>query len=472
MVHPLAVVVLAAGAGTRMKSRLPKVLHRVAGTPMVRHVLAAAEALRPDRVVVVGPPGRDDVAREVAPHPCVVQARPLGTGDALKAAMPALKGFAGDVMVMFGDAPLLTPGSLRKVLAARRKAPSRGKAADRRIAIGVLGFRAADPAPYGRLVRDARGDLERIVEGRDASAEERRIDIVNSGVMVIDGALLPGLVRRLRNDNAKGEYYLTELAAIAHRAGHRCVVVEGTEAEFLGVNSKADLAAAEAAMQRRLRRAALDAGVTMADPATVWLSADTRFGEDVTVGPNTVFGPEVAVGDGVTIHGFCHIEGAIIGPGAIVGPFARLRPGTRIGAGVHIGNFVELKNTTIRDGAKANHLAYLGDGDIGARANIGAGTIFVNYDGFGKWRTVVEPDAFVGSNSSLVAPVRIGRGANVTAGSVITQDVAADSVAFGRARQVDKPQAAPAMRARLRARAQASRNGGARARRKGGRQEA
>jgi bifunctional UDP-N-acetylglucosamine pyrophosphorylase/glucosamine-1-phosphate N-acetyltransferase len=451
MPHPLAVVVLAAGAGTRMKSDLPKVLHPVAGWPMVRHVLAAAEALRPARIVVVGPPGRDDVARAVAPHRSVVQDRPLGTGDALRAALPALRGFADDVMVVFGDSPLLTPASLRRLLAARRRTAGRN-----RIALGVLGFRAADPTPYGRLVCGPTGDLERIVEARDASAAERRIDFVNSGVMAIDGAVLADLVRRLRNDNARREYYLTDLAGLARRAGFRCVVVEGDEAEFMGVNSPSELAAAEAAMQVRLRRRALDGGVTMTDPGTVWLAADTRFGRDVRIGPNTVFGPDVDIRDGVTIHGFCHIEGAVIGPRATVGPFARIRPGTRIGADAHIGNFIELKNTTVGTGAKANHVSYLGDGDVGARVNVGAGTIFVNYDGYGKWRTVVDDDVFVGSNASLVAPVRIGRGANVAAGSVITADVAADSVAFGRSRQVDKPGMAPGLRARLKARAKAA----------------
>jgi bifunctional UDP-N-acetylglucosamine pyrophosphorylase/glucosamine-1-phosphate N-acetyltransferase len=470
MAHPLAVIVLAAGAGTRMKSSLPKVLHSVAGWPMVRHVLAVAEALRPACIIVVGPPGRDDVARAVAPHACVVQERPLGTGDALKAALPALRGFTGDVMVMFGDSPLLTAGSLRRLLAARRRKAG-GKP---HIALGVLGFRAADPRPYGRLVRDATGDLARIVEGRDASAAERRIDVVNSGVMAIDGELLPGLVRRLRNDNARREYYLTDLVAVARRAGHRCVVVEGSESEFLGVNSKADLAAAEAAMQARLRRAALDGGVSMTDPATVWLSADTRFGRDVRVGPNTLFGAGVEIGDGVTIHGFCHIEGAVIGPRSTVGPFARIRPGSRIGTDVHIGNFIELKNTKIADGAKANHVSYLGDGDVGARANIGAGTIFVNYDGYGKWRTIVDADSFIGSNASLVAPVRIGRGSNVAAGSVITADVADDTISFGRARQVDKQGAAPMLRARLKARAESAkgRQAGTAQRRGSGRQEA
>jgi bifunctional UDP-N-acetylglucosamine pyrophosphorylase / glucosamine-1-phosphate N-acetyltransferase len=451
MVHPLAVVVLAAGAGTRMKSTLPKVLHPVAGRPMLRHVLAAAEALRPDRIIVVGPPGRDDVARAAAPYRCVIQDRPLGTGYAVKAALPALKGFAGDVMMVFGDSPLLTTASLRRLLAARRKVAGRRQG---RIALGVLGFRAADPTPYGRLVRNDAGDLERIVEGREASSEERRIDVVNSGVMAVDGELLPGLLRRLRNDNAKGEYYLTDLVALARRAGHRCVVVEGSEAEFCGVNSKADLAEAEAAMQARLRQAALDGGVTMIDPATVWLSADTRFGRDVTVGPNTLFGPRVSVGDGVTIHGFCHIEDAVIGARSTLGPFARVRSGTRIGSDVHVGNFIELKNTVLGDGAKANHVSYLGDGEIGARVNIGAGTIFVNYDGYGKWRTQVGDDAFIGSNASLVAPVRIGRNANVAAGSVITADVADDAVSFGRARQVDKPAAAAPLRAKLKARAQ------------------
>jgi bifunctional UDP-N-acetylglucosamine pyrophosphorylase/glucosamine-1-phosphate N-acetyltransferase len=452
MSQPLAVVVLAAGAGTRMKSALPKVLHPVAGWPMVKHVLAAAAGLRPERIVVVGPPGRDDVARAVAPYECVVQDRPLGTGHALKAALPALRGWTGDVLVVFGDSPLLTTATMRRLVAARRRPPRGG----RRTAIAVSGFRAENPAPYGRLVCDAAEGLLRIVEARDATPDERAINLVNSGVMAIDGAVLPGLVRRLRNDNAKGEYYLTDLVAIARRAGLGAVVVEGPEAEFMGVNSKADLAAAEAAMQARLRQAALAAGVTLVDPATVWLSVDTRFGRDVTVGPNTLFGPGVEVGDGAVIHGFCHIEAARIGAGALVGPFARLRPGTRIGRAAHIGNFIELKNTIVGDGAKANHVSYLGDGDIGARVNIGAGTIFVNYDGYGKWRTVVGPDAFIGSNASMVAPVRVGRGANVTAGSVITSDVAADSVVFGRARQVDKPGAAPALRAKLKARAQAA----------------
>ncbi len=469
MAHPLSVVVLAAGAGTRMKSALPKVLHPVAGWPMLRHVLAAAEALRPEKIVVVGPPGREDVARAAAPHHFVVQTQSLGTGHALKAALPALGGSTADVMVLFGDCPLLTTASLRRAVAARR---GRGRTSP--AALAVLGFRAADPTPYGRLVLGPTGDLERIVEGKDASAGERKIDFVNSGVMVIQGTLLPGLLRRLRNDNAKGEYYLTDLVAIARRAGHRCAVVEGAEEEFLGVNSRRDLAAAEAAMQRRLRQAALDGGVTMVDPATVWLSADTRFGHDVTIGPNTLFGSGVEVGDGVTIHGFCYIEGAVIGSRSTVGPFARIRPGTRIGSEVHIGNFIELKNTTVADGAKANHVSYLGDGDVGVRANIGAGTIFVNYDGYGKWRTMVGEDAFIGSNASLVAPVRIGRAANVAAGSVITQDVAADSVAFGRARQVDKPGAAPALRARLKARAEAAKAERAQrdAHRRSGKQEA
>jgi bifunctional UDP-N-acetylglucosamine pyrophosphorylase/glucosamine-1-phosphate N-acetyltransferase len=279
------------------------------------------------------------------------------------------------------------------------------------------------------------------------------VDLVNSGVMAFDGVLLPGLLERLRPTNAQGEFYVTDLVEHARADGKRCVVVEGPEAEFLGVNSRAELAGAEAAMQARLRRRALDGGVTMIDPSSVWLSADTVLGRDVRIEPNAVFGPGVRVGDRVEIKAFCHIEGAEIGDDAIVGPYARVRPGSRIGRAAHIGNFVEVKNATLGEGVKANHLAYLGDADIGARSNIGAGVICVNYDGFGKWRTVVGADAFVGSNAALVAPVRIGDRTNVTAGSVITNDVADDAVAFGRARQDDKPGAAPSMRARLKARA-------------------
>lgn len=439
----LSVVVLAAGAGKRMNSDLPKVLHRVAGVPMVAHVVAAVRALEPATVVVVIGAGHEAVGRAVAPCATVVQDPPKGTGHALMTAMRALPG-AGEVLVVLGDAPLLTADTIRRLVEARRAAGA---------AAAVLGFRAADPAPYGRLVCDAAGEPLKIVEARDCTPEQFKIDLVNSGVMAFDGALLPGLLERLRPTNAQEEYYITDLIEHARADGRRCVVVEGPEAEFLGVNSRLELAAVEAAMQDRLRRRAMAGGVTMIDPHSVWLSADTSLGRDVRIEPNAFFGPGVRIGDRVEIKAFCHIEGAEIGDDAVVGPYARVRPGSRIGRAAHIGNFVEVKNATLGEGVKANHLAYLGDADIGARSNIGAGVICVNYDGFGKWRTVVGSEAFIGSNAALVAPVRVGDRANVAAGSVITSDVADETMAFGRARQEDKPGLAPKMRERLKARA-------------------
>ena len=446
MKSPIAVVVLAAGAGTRMKSALPKVLHPLAGWPMVRHVLENASRLKPARIVGVVAPGAKDVAAAFAPHPAMVQRKPLGTGHATKAALPALKGHRGPVLVVYADAPLITTATLQRLVESCRKAKA---------AVGVLGFTARDPSPYGRLiVRD--GMLERIVESRDADAAEKAIDFCNSGVMCLDGALLGALLGAIKDDNVKNEFYLTDAVAVARAAGHVAIAVEGDEAEFQGINSRAELAVAEKALQQRLRSAALEAGVSMADPDTVWLAADTKLAADVTIGPNVRFGTGVSVASGTQIKAFCDIEGARIGRDALIGPFARIRPGSDVADQVHIGNFVELKATRMGRGAKANHLAYLGDSDIGAASNIGAGTIAVNYDGYGKWRTVVGAEAFVGSNSSLVAPVKIGRGANVTAGSVVTEDVPSGAVACGRARQVTKKGRAAALRAKLKARAAAA----------------
>lgn len=445
MKSPIAVVVLAAGAGTRMKSSLPKVLHPLANRPMLVHVLANAEALNPSRIVGVVAPGAAEVAKAFAPHPTVVQKRPLGTGHAARAALDALVGHKGPVLIVFGDAPLVTTASLRKLVAACVRKGA---------AIGVLGFVARDPTPYGRLILQD-GELVKIVESKDADAAERAIAFSNSGVMCIDGRLIGSLLGAIRNDNAKREFYLTDAVRIAREAGYKAVAVTGEEAEFLGVNSRAELAAAEQALQQRLRAAALAGGVTMTDPGTVWLSADTKFGTDVRIGPNVRFGLGVTVGAGTVINAFCDIEGVRIGRGVLVGPFARIRPGSEVADGVHIGNFVELKATRMAKGAKANHLAYLGDSDIGAGSNIGAGTIAVNYDGYGKHRTVIGPDVFIGSNSSLVAPLKVGRGANVTAGSVVTEDVPANSLAFGRARQVTKNGRAAALRAKLKDRAAA-----------------
>ena len=442
----IAVVVLAAGAGTRMKSALPKVLHPLANRAMVHHVLDNAAALKPARIIGVVAPGAKDVAAAFAPHPTVVQKKPLGTGHAAKAALGALRGHTGPVLVVFGDAPLVTSASLQRLVTA---------CAREKAAVGVLGFVARDPSPYGRLIVQ-RGILEKIVESKDADEIQKTVDFCNSGVMCLDGRLIAGLLGRLKNNNVKREFYLTDAVALARAAGHKAIAVSGDEAEFQGINSRAELAVAEHALQQRLRAAAMAGGVTMVAPETVWLSADTRLASDVTIGPNVRFGPAVEIARDVEIKAFCDIEGARIGRGAIVGPFARIRPGSDVAENVHIGNFVELKATRMGRGAKANHLAYLGDADIGAASNIGAGTIAVNYDGFGKWRTVVADDVFIGSNSSLVAPVRIGKGANVTAGSVVTEDVPAGGLAFGRARQVTKKGRAAALRAKLKARAAAA----------------
>jgi bifunctional UDP-N-acetylglucosamine pyrophosphorylase/glucosamine-1-phosphate N-acetyltransferase len=446
MRSPVAVVVLAAGAGTRMKSAVPKVLHPLAGWPMVRHVLDNVARLKPARVVGVVAPGARDVAAAFAPHPTVVQKKPLGTGDATRAALGALKGHTGPVLVVYADAPLITTETLKFLVDACRR---------EKAAVGVLGFVASDPSPYGRLIVQE-GMLEKIVESHEADETEKAVDLCNSGVMCLDGALIEDLLGAIGNDNSKSEFYLTDAVGVARAAGHRAIAVEGDEEEFQGVNSRLELSVAERVLQWRLRVKAMLAGVTMVDPDTVWLAADTKLANDVTIGPNVRFGPGVSVASNVEIKGFCDIEGARIAKGAIIGPFARIRPGSDVAEDVHIGNFVELKATKMGRGAKANHLAYLGDSDIGAGSNIGAGTIAVNYDGYGKHRTVIGADVFIGSNSALVAPVRIGKGANVTAGSVITEDVPADALAFGRARQVTKKGRAGPLRAKLKARAAAA----------------
>ncbi|MBI4967320.1 MAG: bifunctional UDP-N-acetylglucosamine diphosphorylase/glucosamine-1-phosphate N-acetyltransferase GlmU [Rhodospirillales bacterium] len=423
---PLAIVVLAAGLGTRMKSDRPKVMHPLAGRPMLAQVLETAGALAPERIVVVTGPGMASVEALAAPHKVAIQAERLGTAHAVLLAKPALEGFADDVLVLYGDTPLLTVATLEKLVAARRGAD--------RPAIAVLGFRPADPTGYGRLVMGAKG-LERIVEEKDATAEERAIGLVNSGVMVIDGARLFPLLAKVGNANAKGEYYLTDLVGLARAEGRACAVVEGEAQELLGINARIELAQAEKIVQDRLRAKAMAGGATLLDPDTIYFSWDTQLGRDVTIGPNVVFGPGVAVGDGVEIRAFCHLEGARIAPGAIIGPFARLRPGAVIEAGAHIGNFVEIKKAVIEEGAKVNHLTYIGDARVGAKANVGAGTITCNYDGFDKGHTDIGKGAFIGSNSALVAPVTIGDGAIVGAGSVITKDVAADSLAVTRSEQ-------------------------------------
>ena len=428
--RPLGVVVLAAGQGTRMRSSRPKVLHAVAGKTMLRHVLDAVEQLRPARCVVVVGPGQDAVAAAAAPHATAWQAERLGTGHAVQAAHAALGDLAADpqaeVLVTCGDTPLLTAETLADLRRTRA-------AQDAEIA--VLGFRAADPGAYGRLVLDDDGLLQRIVEAKDASPDELAIDRCNAGVLLARADLLFEALARVTNDNAKGEYYLTDVVAIARGDGARVAVALGGEAEMQGVNSRADLAAAEAVMQQRLRAAAMAGGATLSAPETVFFSHDTALGADVTVEPHVVFGPGVSVAEGATIKAFSHLDGARVGAHAQVGPYARLRPGTVLGAGSRVGNFVEIKNAELGEGAKANHLSYLGDTVVGAAANIGAGTITCNYDGYLKHRTEIGAGAFIGSNSALVAPVRIGAGAIVGAGSTLTKDVADDALAVARGQQ-------------------------------------
>ncbi|MBT5037599.1 MAG: bifunctional UDP-N-acetylglucosamine diphosphorylase/glucosamine-1-phosphate N-acetyltransferase GlmU [Rhodospirillaceae bacterium] len=431
-----AIVILAAGKGTRMKSRQPKVLHAIAGQPMLHHVLATARGLDPKRLVLVLGPDMEDVgaalpdgapAAEIA-----VQTERLGTGHALLMAKPALAGFSGDVLVLYGDVPLITAETLDALLAARRSGA----------ALAVLAFEPEDSAAYGRLVLGADGKLERIVERLDADAATADINLCNSGIMAVDGAELFALLDALGDDNAKGEYYLTDIVAGARARGLDCVHAMASEEEVMGINDRVQLAEAEAALQGRLRRAAMQNGATLIDPATTWLSPDTVLGADVTVGPNTVFGPGVRVADGVEILAFCHLEGATVGTGAIIGPYARLRPGAEIGEGAKVGNFVEVKKARVEKGAKINHLSYIGDARVGAGANIGAGTITCNYDGFAKSLSDIGAGAFIGSNSALVAPVVIGDGAVVAAGSVITEDVTADAIAVARGEQSERAGAA------------------------------
>jgi bifunctional UDP-N-acetylglucosamine pyrophosphorylase / glucosamine-1-phosphate N-acetyltransferase len=446
---PFAAIILAAGEGTRMRSSLPKVLHELAGWPMIRHVTEALGALDPAAAVVVIGENMEAVARSVAPIPTVVQSPARGTGDAVRAARAVLapriaeSGIA-DVLVLYGDTPLLRPETLRALLEARRRAPA--------AAIAAAGMRPADPAPYGRFVLNRNGGLERIVEAKDATPEEAAIGLCNGGIMAVEAGRLFGLLDRIGNDNANREFYLTDIVAIARAEGLTVRAVELPAEELAGVNTRAELAAAEAVLQGRLRRRAMENGATLIAPETVFFSADTRLGRDVVIQPNVFFGPGVSVGDNVQILGFSHMTGATIGDGAIVGPFARLRPGAVLEEGVHVGNFVELKATRLGAGAKANHLSYLGDSDIGAGTNIGAGTITCNYDGFQKHRTSIGEGTFIGSNTMLIAPVSVGEGAYVATGSVITSDVPAGSLSIARARQVDKPGRAAELRARLRGR--------------------
>jgi bifunctional UDP-N-acetylglucosamine pyrophosphorylase/glucosamine-1-phosphate N-acetyltransferase len=444
---PVSLIVLAAGRGSRMRSDRPKVLHEVAHAPLLAHALWAGAAVDPARVVVVAGHGAEAVGRAAeATHPGVVVVRQdeqRGTGHAVAQARDALAGVGGDAIVLYGDTPFVRPETLRAMLAAR------AAGAD----VVVLGFEAADPGRYGRLVVAPEGSdrLERIVEATEASEAELAIGLCNSGVICAGADTLFDLVAGLSDDNAAGEYYLTDVVALARAARLSARVVRCAEAETMGVNTRADLAAAEAAWQARARTAMLEDGVTMTAPETVFLAHDTRIGADAVIEPHVVFGPGVAVEGGATIRAFSHLEGCRIAAGCTVGPYARLRPGTVLEAGARVGNFVEVKAARLAAGAKVNHLSYVGDAGVGAAANVGAGTITCNYDGVSKHRTEIGAGAFIGSNTALVAPVRVGAGAMTGSGSVVTRDVPDGALALARSRQVNREGFATRLMARLRA---------------------
>ena len=421
-------VVLAAGEGTRMRSSLPKVLHPVAGQSLLSHVLdAAPHGAGASLAVVVGPDHKavaDEVARIRPDAATFIQRERLGTAHAVLAARDAIARGADDLLIAFGDTPLISSETFE-----RMRAPLKNGAA-----LAVLGFQAANPTGYGRLVVEG-SRLTAIREQADASPAERKITLCNAGVMAFDGRKALAIIEKIGNANSKGEYYLTDAVGIVRDLGLEAVVIETSEDEVRGINTKAQLAEAEAVMQARLRKAALDAGVTIIAPETVHLAADTTFGSDVTIEPFVVIGPGVSIANGAVIHSFSHIVQAAIGKNASVGPYARLRPGASLGDGVKIGNFVEIKAATLEAGAKVNHLSYVGDAHVGANANLGAGTVTCNYDGYSKHRTTIGKGAFVGTNSSLVAPVTIGNGAYIGSGSVITKDVPDDAMAVERSQQ-------------------------------------
>ncbi len=438
-----AAIILAAGQGTRMRSALPKVLHQIGGRAMLDWSIELARRVGCEQIVVVASPDgqavQAHVRSELGEDALAIQDPPQGTGHAVRCAQAALAGFSGDVVVLYGDTPLIPAIAVEQLF----EELARGAG------VGVLGFEAQEPGAYGRLINDPGGNLQAIVEAKEASAEQLAVRLCNSGVMAARASRLFELLERVTNDNARGEYYLTDVVGLARAEDILCRAVLCSEADVMGVNSRLELAQAEAAFQIRRRAELLTSGVTMTAPETVFVSHDTIVEPDVTIEPHVVFGPGVHVRTGAQIRAFSHLQGAQVDEGCVVGPYARLRPGTVLDAGAKIGNFVEVKNTRIGKGAKASHLSYLGDGEIGAGANIGAGTVLCNYDGFLKYRTQVGAGAFIGSNSSLVAPVTIGAGAFVGSGSVITKDVAADALAVARGKQMQKRGWATAFRDRM-----------------------
>ncbi len=428
---PTSLIILAAGQGTRMNSDLPKVLHHVASAPLLVHAMTAGAALSPDHTVIVAGHGAEAVSKAALAHDetarVVVQEAQLGTAHAVAQAAPLLKDVSGDAIVLYGDTPFIRPETLEAMLAARATH-----------AVVVLGFEARDPGRYGRLVTS--GDsLDRIVEFKDASLEERAITLCNSGVICADTSTLFDLVAAVGNDNASGEYYLTDIVEIARKRGLSAGVVICDEAETMGINTRAQLAEAEAAFQTRARAEAMENGVTLTDPDSIFFALDTVVGRDATIAPHVIFGLGVTIESGAEIRAFCHLEGCHVSRGATVGPFARLRPGAELAEDVHVGNFVEIKNAILDEGVKVGHLTYLGDAHVGQHTNIGAGTITCNYDGVFKHHTEIGANVFIGSDTMLVAPVTIGAGAMTASGSVITADVPAEALALGRAPQVVKP---------------------------------
>jgi bifunctional UDP-N-acetylglucosamine pyrophosphorylase/glucosamine-1-phosphate N-acetyltransferase len=440
---PVSVIILAAGQGTRMNSGLPKVLHALGAAPLLHHAMRAAQSLDPDRTIVVAGHGAEAVSKAAKAFDpdvqIVLQAEQRGTGHAVQQAAPLLTGVTGDAIVLYGDTPFLRAETLGRLMQARA-----------RHSVVFLGFPAQDPARYGRMVTDGE-ELLRIVEFKDATPEERSLTLCNSGVVCADTALLLDLVAQLDSANAAGELYLTDIVALARARGLSAGVVIGDEAETLGIDTRAQLARAETLFQTAMRTEALENGVTLTAPDTVFFALDTHIGRDAIIAPNVVFGPGVTVESGAVIHAFCHLEGCHVSRGASVGPFARLRPGAELAEDVHVGNFVEIKNAVLDEGVKVGHLTYLGDAHVGEHTNIGAGTVTCNYDGVMKHRTEIGARAFIGSDTMLVAPVTIGAGAMTASGSVITTDVPAKALALGRARQVNKPGLAARLMDRLRA---------------------
>ena len=427
--NPFSVVILAAGQGTRMRSDTHKVLHPIAGKPMLMHLLDTVAAMGAERQVVVVGKGRAQLEAALAGRgvATALQAEQNGTAHAVEMATAALDGFDGPVLILYGDTPFVTAETLQRMLVRLGEVDDPG--------VVVMASSPDDGKTYGRVILGEGDRIAKMVEFKDASPDERAVKLCNSGMMAVGSRDLFGWLVEVGNDNAAHEYYLPDVVNVAARSGRHPVAIEGEPFETAGVNSRAELAHLELDWQRRRREEALEAGATLIDPESVWFSADTALGRDCTIEPHVVFGPGVKIADGATIRAFSHIEGASIASGCEVGPFARLRPGTVLGGNVKVGNFVEVKNTEVAAGAKLNHLSYIGDASIGAKANIGAGTITCNYDGFAKHQTVIGAGAFIGSNSALVAPVTIGDGAIVGAGSVITKNVAADSLAVARGEQ-------------------------------------